>query len=77
MLVTFNMNANKNVRLTIASPEVEVKTSRRADGKYETILNGGRLDGERFVSRDPRQHGWAVRFARSSAKSRTAQSVRV
>lgn len=61
------MNTNKKVRVDLVTPDVEVKTARTANGEFETIFNGGRLDGERFVSRNPRQHRWAVSFARSAA----------
>jgi len=38
-----------SVLCTLAVPAVEVVTVRTDDGKVETMLNGGQLDGERFV----------------------------
>jgi hypothetical protein len=52
-------------RCTVTA-DVEVITVRTADGRFETTLNGGRLDGERFTcARDPdAQHERACLLAR-------------
>ena len=62
---------------TVAAPGVEVVTDQTATG-WETVIHGGRLDGERFASAgDPEQeHRRACLLARMSGWGRRRVRVR-
>jgi hypothetical protein len=66
------VDAHEEIRLTLAAPDVEVITLRAADGTFQTILNGGRLDGDRFTTADDpdAQHDAACLLVRGCERGR-------
>lgn len=57
----------KPVTCSLLTPGVEVVTERTEDGAHVTTINGGRLDGERFVcgpDRADSQHQRACQLVR-------------
>jgi hypothetical protein len=60
------MNAARLFRCSLATPGVEVVTSRAGDGSYTSQIHGGRLDGQHFTCFiDPEaQHEKVCRLAR-------------
>ena len=66
----YGMDNRRYFRCSPATRDAQVVTELRADGKYETVLLGGRLDGERFITPagPDEQHESAIELARIAAK---------
>jgi hypothetical protein len=62
------MSVNPQYRCSVAGPGVEVVTARTDDDQHETVIMGGRLDGERFLSKTIRaallHHEHAIELAK-------------
>ena len=73
------MNALDEFRITVATPGVEVVTVRTQDGRFQTELHGGRLDGDSFLcARNPaEQHERACLLARMAAWPKRNKFARI
>lgn len=60
------MSLTDEYLIDLATPGVEVVTTRLEDGRHVTKIHGGRLDGETFLCHEDheRQHEAAVMMAR-------------
>jgi hypothetical protein len=60
------------------TPEVEVVTLRAEDGTYETLIHGGRLDGQKFPVQGnvKKFHATVCRLVRVSAWPRAVKKRR-